>query len=711
MLLTIGMPAAKNFDEVYFTVQALRLYHDLSDCEILVVDNAGDDKLKKWIRENCRSDCRYVRCTEKQGTAPAKNAVFQYAFGDFVLCIDSHIFLYPGVVKRLKNWIKNNQSGNLIYGTLAYDSLKNFVYEMKPIWRGEMFGIWGDYFSEDKLPTDPIEIWGHGGGCFGCMRDAWLGFNSAMTGFGGEEGYLSEKYRQHGHKVLSLPWLKWVHHFNGTKRYRLHVRDKIRNYLIGFRELGLDARPILDHFGRDKINSMRLDVYSGIPSGPVTIKSFNGIGDLLFVTPTLRRIKEADPDIRITVNTNYPELLDGNPYVDEIGTEDKGVFLGYPDPIHRKQPTQHHILSSFEIVKEAYSLDIKSPELKPEIYIDISDVKKTDKIGVQTIHKGHWYQKKVWPFFDELSLEDGFEAIPKVTDARDLVRQVASYRAVVCAEGGISHIARALDVPAVVIFGGFASPDWSGYPEHINLFNRKDCSYCYNPDECSQTPERACMRDISIADVKAAIKKMQCESTTVCKKFGCRRGCQTDSEVFTKCHNNPKLNLGSGDMLMKDYINFDINPDWKRNGLTTDVVGDINDALTHFQDSYFEEVFCAHVIEHFRKTDAIELLKIFFKLLRPSGKAVLEGPDMIGAYEYYVDRLKDVNQYIDMVFGKEKDRIKYGAAMTHRSGWTKETMAAAMKEVGFEVAQTGIGLSHGFGSRDFRVEGVKPCQN
>jgi hypothetical protein len=39
--LTIEMAAYNDFDGVYFTVQALRLYHDLDDVELLVVDNYG----------------------------------------------------------------------------------------------------------------------------------------------------------------------------------------------------------------------------------------------------------------------------------------------------------------------------------------------------------------------------------------------------------------------------------------------------------------------------------------------------------------------------------------------------------------------------------------------------------------------------------------------------------------------------------------------
>jgi hypothetical protein len=39
--LTIGMATYNDFDGVYFTIQALRLYQDLADTELLVVDNFG----------------------------------------------------------------------------------------------------------------------------------------------------------------------------------------------------------------------------------------------------------------------------------------------------------------------------------------------------------------------------------------------------------------------------------------------------------------------------------------------------------------------------------------------------------------------------------------------------------------------------------------------------------------------------------------------
>ena len=42
MLLTIGMAVYDDWGGVYFTVEALRMYQNLSDVEILVIDNKGD---------------------------------------------------------------------------------------------------------------------------------------------------------------------------------------------------------------------------------------------------------------------------------------------------------------------------------------------------------------------------------------------------------------------------------------------------------------------------------------------------------------------------------------------------------------------------------------------------------------------------------------------------------------------------------------------
>ena len=102
--LTIGMATYDDYDGVYFTLQAIRLYHPeiLDDTELLVVDNHPDGPcaaalkgLEYWI-----PNYRYVPKGDISGTA-IRDWVFQEAGGEFVLCIDCHVFLVPGALQRL----------------------------------------------------------------------------------------------------------------------------------------------------------------------------------------------------------------------------------------------------------------------------------------------------------------------------------------------------------------------------------------------------------------------------------------------------------------------------------------------------------------------------------------------------------------------------------------------------------------------------------
>ena len=241
--LTIGMATYGDFDGVYFTLQALRLYHDLSDVELIVVDNKGDKRLKDWVEYWGKGVVKYYRYTKVVGTTMPRQMVFRYATGTHVICIDSHVLLMPGALDRL--W----DGDALIHGPMMYDDAKTCATEMKDEWRSNMWGVWDDAKDHNSLPEEPFKIWGHGLGLFGCRKDSWLGFNDQFRGFGGEEGYIHCKYRKAGRDVLCLPWMKWMHKFNDGVPYPLDIKDRIRNYMIGFDELGLDQTPIYEHFG------------------------------------------------------------------------------------------------------------------------------------------------------------------------------------------------------------------------------------------------------------------------------------------------------------------------------------------------------------------------------------------------------------------------------------------------------------------------------
>lgn len=258
--LTIGMATYDDFDGVYFSVQALRMFHNennqLHDCELVIVDNHPTSssagtlmEFVNWIRGDFRQ-VRYIPLVSPVGTAPPRQKVFEEAQGEAVLCMDSHVMLHPKALSRLLVWYQQNKALDLFSGPMLYDDLKNYSSHMADEWRGEMWGTWQTDLRAMSEDASSFEIPAMGLGAFTCMKEAWLGFNPNFRGFGGEEWYIHEKFRRAGRNCVCLPFLRWLHRFGrplGVK-YPLTRYDKVRNYVIGHHELGMSLHPIHQHF-------------------------------------------------------------------------------------------------------------------------------------------------------------------------------------------------------------------------------------------------------------------------------------------------------------------------------------------------------------------------------------------------------------------------------------------------------------------------------
>ena len=252
--LTIGMATYDDYDGVYFSLQALRLYHPeiLDTTEFLLIDNHPDGVCAEALKalEDNIPNFRYIPQYARCGTS-VRDFVFEEAVGEYVLCMDSHVFVVPGALKRLADYFEaNKETLDLVQGPLVYDDLTNLSTHFSPEWRAGMYGCWACDERGKDPEAPPFEIPMQGLGLFACRRAAWPGFNPKFRGFGGEEGYIHEKFRQRGGRALCLPFLRWMHRFNrplGTP-FPNKWEDRIRNYVIGFQELGLGTSEIEKHF-------------------------------------------------------------------------------------------------------------------------------------------------------------------------------------------------------------------------------------------------------------------------------------------------------------------------------------------------------------------------------------------------------------------------------------------------------------------------------
>lgn len=254
-MFTLGISTFDDYDGLYFTVTVNRHLHPWIS-EIVIIDNNPDSahgKLNKQLAEQqSTKGCpiKYIPFTEYSSTA-VRNEIFKYATRDFTVVVDSHVVLCEGAIDAL--WTYYSKTGtalDFVQGPLLYDNFEDCATHLEPTWRSKFYGTWEcdrDFLRRsDSFKT--IEM--QGLGAFSCKTDKWVGINPAFRGFGGEEGYLQEKFRKAGGKCICLKDFKWIHRFNRVAGvpYVNNIEDRLTNYFLGWLELNKPVESIISHF-------------------------------------------------------------------------------------------------------------------------------------------------------------------------------------------------------------------------------------------------------------------------------------------------------------------------------------------------------------------------------------------------------------------------------------------------------------------------------
>lgn len=252
--LSIGMATYDDFDGVYFTIQSLRLHHSEidDDVEYIVIDNYPDGPCGKSLRdlEDSIPNLRYVPENTEVSSA-IRDHLFQYAASDYILILDCHVLLAPGSVARLIDYFEQNpDTRDLLQGPMIWDEMDKVATHLAPRWGDGFFGRPEEDRRGVNPDSPPFPVNMQGLGLYACRRDVWPGFSPRFRGWGGEEGYIHEKFRQRGARTLCLPFLRWLHRFQRPYGvpYKFNWDDRIHNYLVGAYELGYTPDDAVRHF-------------------------------------------------------------------------------------------------------------------------------------------------------------------------------------------------------------------------------------------------------------------------------------------------------------------------------------------------------------------------------------------------------------------------------------------------------------------------------
>lgn len=240
MKLTISMSTYDDYDGVFFTIQSLRMHHNLpADTEFIVIDNNPDGGHSKTLSGFLKAvpHCRVIEERERKSSF-VKYDAFKHATGDVILGLDCHVLLKAGFIDKLLAWWANHKgSPSLLTGPLVYNDLVSLSTHMAEEWRGSDFGTWAT--NADALKRgDPFLVPMQGMGCFSFWRTEAPQPNPGFRCFGAEEWYMAERTRRNGGKVICHPGMEWMHRFEWPPRnFPMAIDDKIVNYYRGWLEL------------------------------------------------------------------------------------------------------------------------------------------------------------------------------------------------------------------------------------------------------------------------------------------------------------------------------------------------------------------------------------------------------------------------------------------------------------------------------------------
>ena len=136
-----------------------------------------------------------------------------------------------------------------------------------------------------------------------------------------------------------------------------------------------------------------------------------------------------------------------------------------------------------------------------------------------------------------------------------------------------------------------------------------------------------------------------------------------------------RLEVGSGEAPRDGYTHLDI-----RGGLPhLDLIADFGELP--FENNQLMEIFCSQVIEHIPRWRRLDVLREWYRVLRPGG--VLRGncPNLDGWLEHYVrNKHNGLNytEFIDRVYGGQEDAFN-----VHYTGFTPESLKEELYKAEF----------------------------
>lgn len=135
-------------------------------------------------------------------------------------------------------------------------------------------------------------------------------------------------------------------------------------------------------------------------------------------------------------------------------------------------------------------------------------------------------------------------------------------------------------------------------------------------------------------------------------------------------------------------VRMDVDP-----AVKPDVLGHMMD-MSAIPDQTYDAVYSSHSIEHLYPHEVPVALSEFRRVLKPSGFSLITCPDLQSVCALVAQGNLEDTAYIspagpiaaiDIIYGYRKAMAEGNLFMAHRTGFTAQTLVAALKAAGFSA--------------------------
>ncbi|MFN3652277.1 MAG: glycosyltransferase family 9 protein [Armatimonadota bacterium] len=286
------------------------------------------------------------------------------------------------------------------------------------------------------------------------------------------------------------------------------------------------------------------------PDGPnvVRLRPPSGFGDHLMLSAVLEGVKAEHPEVRFFLAARHPELFHRNPHVEEVldvhklRKRDPERVEAYIHATHRP-PEARYLQVRGHLIDDIYDhvpVTMKRRPRQPRLYLTERELayreRELERLprpriaivphGKASVHlPNKLYPGDQWaelgallvrefPTVLHLGTQKDGPLIPGARDYRDLgYRNTAGLMTrcdlLVTHVGGLMHLAAAMRLPSVVLYGAAEHPAISGYSWNRNLYTPIECGPCWAREPCDH---HSCMRrlppSLVVEQVRAALAEL-----------------------------------------------------------------------------------------------------------------------------------------------------------------------------------------------------------